>query len=200
MTALNIPPEVAAECAKKLFTLAASANRDSMTLVKQAMLLAKNEQVARPLGVLKKYVREYDQYGSGEVSEVIASIETVADPEHVKRLARGQAKYDAERAEFEQRQQDEAERSWEPDGEAWDYAIETMHTDAETLARAAETMKQGKGGKNLLNAVRGYYETEGRSRSLWRLRRYTPTNRESGRVVPVPKGSNVVSGPWLEGA
>ncbi len=92
MTVLTIPPEVAAECAKKLFSLAATANRDAMTLVKQAMGLARNEQVARPLGVLKKYVREHNQYGSREVSEIIASIEAAADPEHVKRLGRYQAK------------------------------------------------------------------------------------------------------------
>ena len=103
MTVLTIPPDVAAECAKKLFALAAAANRDAMTLVKQAMALAKNEQPARPLGVLKKYVREHNQYGSGEVSKVIASIETAADPEHVKRLARCQAKYDAARARLNER-------------------------------------------------------------------------------------------------
>ncbi len=33
MTALTIPPEVAAECAKKLFSLATTANRDATTLV-----------------------------------------------------------------------------------------------------------------------------------------------------------------------
>ncbi len=98
MSALTIPPVVAAECAKKLFALAATANCDAMTLVKQAMALAKNEEPARPLGVLRKYVREHNQYGSGEVSEVIASIERAADPEHIKRLRRCQAKNDADRA------------------------------------------------------------------------------------------------------
>ncbi len=56
MTVLTIPQEVAAECSKKLFDLATSASRDSMTLVKQAMALARNEEPARPLGVLRKYV------------------------------------------------------------------------------------------------------------------------------------------------
>ncbi len=190
MTVLTIPPEVATECAKKLFALAATANRDGMTLVKQAMALAKNEQVARPLSVLKKYVREYDQYGSGEVSEVIATIQAAADPEHVKMLARNQAKNDAYRAEFEQRRQDEAGRRWEPGGDGWDDAIKTMHTDAETLVRVAETVRQGKGCKNLFNAVRGYYESAGRAQCLWRLDRYTPTNRAAYQ------GGNVVAGPW----
>ena len=88
MTILTIPPDVAAAGAKKLFPLAETANRDAMTLIKQAMALAKNEHVSRPLGILRKYVREHDQYGSGEVSEIIASIETAADPKHIKRLAR----------------------------------------------------------------------------------------------------------------
>ena len=98
MTVLTIPPEVAAECSKKLFTLAATANRDSMTLVKQAMALARNEEPARPLGVLRKYVWMHNQYGSAEVSEVIASIEAAADPEIYKRLCRYQTKQAAERA------------------------------------------------------------------------------------------------------
>ena len=183
MTVLTIPPEVAAECAKKLFSLAAAANRDAMTLVKQAMALARNEQVARPLGVLKKYVREYNQYGSREVSEVIVSLQAVADPEHVKRLDRCQAKNDVLRAEFEQRRQDELHRRWETGGEAWERAFETLTTDAKTLVRAAEMVRQGKGGKNLLNAVRGYYETEGRYKSLWRLERYTPSEWHLERIV-----------------
>ncbi len=44
MTVLTIPPEVAAGCAKKLFALAATANRDAMTLIKQAMALAKTSK------------------------------------------------------------------------------------------------------------------------------------------------------------
>ena len=113
MTVLTIPPEVAGECAKRLFDLAATANRDAMTLIKQAMALAKNKQVARPLGVLKKYVREHKQYGSAEVSEVIASIQAAADPEHVKRLERIQAKYDAARAKLEERQKQPGPTYWE---------------------------------------------------------------------------------------
>ncbi len=101
MTALTIPSGVAAECAKRLLDLAAIASRDAMTLTKQAIALARNEAPSRPLGVLKKYVRENDQYGSGEVAKIIAAIEAAADPKHVKRLARNQAKYDAQRARFE---------------------------------------------------------------------------------------------------
>ncbi len=190
MTVLTIPPEVAAEGAKKLFSLAAAANRDAMTLIKQAMALARHEQVARPLGVLKKYVREYNQYGSGEIREVIASIEAAADPEHVKRLNRCQAKNDALRAEFEQGRQDELQRRWETGGEAWERAFETLTTDAETLVRAAETVRQGKRCKNLVKAVRGYYEIPERAHCLWRLDRYTSTNRAAYQ------GGNVISGPW----
>ncbi len=191
MSALSIPPEVAAECAKKLFAIAAAANRDAMTLIKQAMVLAKNEQVSRPLGVLKKDVREYNQYGSAEVSEIIASIEAAADPEHVKHLSRCQAKNDAMRAEFEQGRQDALQRRWETGGEAWERAFETLTEDAKTLVCAAELARQGKGGKNLLNAVRGYYETEGRYKSLWRLERYTPTEWNVERIVHASGGKVV---------
>ena len=106
MTVLTIPPEVAAECSKKLFALAATANRDSMTLVKQAMALAKNEEPARPLSTLKKYVRMYDQYGSDEVRQIIATIESAADPEIYKRLCRYQAKTEADRAALAARRND----------------------------------------------------------------------------------------------
>ena len=101
MTALTIPPEVAADCAEKLLALAALASRDSMTLTKQALILARNETPSKAFATLKKYVREYNQYESGEVAKIIAAIEAAADPEHMKRLARRQAKYDAQRAEFE---------------------------------------------------------------------------------------------------
>ena len=106
MTVLTIPPEVAAECARKLFSLAATANRDAMTLVKQAMGLAQNKEPARPLAILKKYVGMYNQYGSGEVREVIASIEAAADPEIFKRLCRYQAKKDKDRAAADVRRND----------------------------------------------------------------------------------------------
>ena len=113
MTALTIPQEVAAECAKKLLALAATANRDAMTLTKQAMALASNEMPSRPLATLRKYVREYNQYESGEVAKIIAVIEAAADPEHIKRLARNQAKYDAQRARFEERCNESRPTYWE---------------------------------------------------------------------------------------
>ncbi len=139
MSALTIPQEVAGECAKKLFALAATANRDAMTLIKQAMLLAKNEQVARPLGILKKYVREHGQYGSDEVSEVIASIQAAADPKHVKMLARNQAKNDERRAGFET-------------------------SDKETLSLAGSMMREHKASRDLIAAVLAFHERRG---SLW---------------------------------
>ena len=103
MTALIIPQEVAAECAEKLLARAGTASRDAMTLTKQAMALAKNETPSRPLATLRKYVREYDQYKSGEVAKIIEIIEAAADPEHIKRLKRVQAKYDAQRAKVNER-------------------------------------------------------------------------------------------------
>ena len=98
MTGLTIPQEVAADCAEKLLALAATASRDAMTLTKQAMVLARNERPSRAPGVLRKYVKDYNQYESGEVAKIIAAIEAAADPEIVKRMARGIAKNDAARA------------------------------------------------------------------------------------------------------
>ena len=98
MTDLSIPQEVAADCAEKLLALAATASRDAMTLTKQALVLASNQRPSRALATLRKYVREYHQYESGEVAKVIAAIEAAGDPEIVKRMARGIAKNDAARA------------------------------------------------------------------------------------------------------
>ncbi len=98
MTVLTIPQEVAADCAEKLLALAAAANRDAMTLTKQAMVLARNERPSRALMILRKYVREYHQYESGEVAKIIAAIEAAGDPEIIKRMARGIAMNDATRA------------------------------------------------------------------------------------------------------
>ena len=52
MTALTIPPEVAAECSQRLLDLAATANRDAMTLTKQALVLARNETPSRAFATL----------------------------------------------------------------------------------------------------------------------------------------------------
>ena len=145
MTILTIPPEVAAEGAKRLFTLAATANRDAMTLIKQAMALAKNEHVSRPLGILRKYVREHDQYGSGEVSEIIASIETAADPKHIKRLARCQAKNDARRADLEKRR-----------SEPWH-----LPPHWEAMAAREKTAKPRQNG----NVISGPWDAGGEARS-----------------------------------
>ncbi len=183
MTVLTIPPGVAAECAKTLFSLAATANRDAMTLIKQAMALARNEQVARPLGVLIKYVREHNQYGSGEVSEVITSIQEAADPEHVKRLVRNRIENDRRRAEIEEREK-------------------------ETLRRASALMCEQEASRDLIEAVLAFHERRG---SLWDVDKYLPGGHlqqaaQLGAQLRAEKreleealkhqGGNVVAGPW----
>ena len=203
MTVLTIPPEVAAECAKKLFSLAATANRDSMTLVKQAMALAKNDEPARPLSTLKKYVRMYNQYGSDEVSEVITSIEAAADPDIYKRLCRYQAKQAADRAASDARRND-------------------------ALGAAHALMRERQASRELIEAVLNFHIARG---SLWDVevnlpggsfdrarqvarreeRPFWPTlwsmeaaERQGGNVVAgLDKeaakrdlNSNVVDGPW----
>ena len=185
MTVLTIPPEVAAECAKKLFALAATANRDAMTLVKQAMGLARNEQVARPLGILKKYVREHNQYGSAEVREIIATIEAAADPEHVKMLARNQAENDAMRAKIAEREE-------------------------ETLRQASALMREQQASRDLIAAVLAFHERGG---SLWDVEKYLPGGSmerasQQGKTyweilaakeAAKHQGGNVIAGPWNNG-
>ena len=100
MTAVTIPPIVAADCADQLSRLAAELSRDATTLVRIATSLVITEKYGRPLGVLKKYARENKQYGAAEVEKVIYVMEAVMDPEHVKHLARLQKKRDKDRAEF----------------------------------------------------------------------------------------------------
>ncbi len=181
MTALTIPPEVAAECAKKLFSLASTANRDAMTLVKQAMALAQNEEPARPLSTLKKYVGMYNQYGSGEVREVIASIESAADPEIYKRLCRYQAKKAADRAALDARRND---------------ALDAAHA----------LMREREASRGLIEAVLNFHIARG---SLWDVEVNLPGGsfdraRQGGNVVAgLDKetakrdlNSNVVDGPW----
>ncbi len=103
MTAVTIPPMVAADCADQLSRLAAELSRDAATLIRVATALVITETYGRPLGVLKKYARENKQYGAAEVEKVIYVMEAVMDPEHVKHLARSQARRNKERAEFEKR-------------------------------------------------------------------------------------------------
>ena len=113
MAVLTIPPEVAADCAQKLLALAAMASRDAMTLTKQAMVLARDETPSRALAILKKYVREYNQYESGEVAKIVAAIEAAADPKHIALLKQRQAKYDAQRAKFEEACSEKPPTYWE---------------------------------------------------------------------------------------
>ena len=187
MTVLTIPPEVAAECAKKLFALATTANRDSMTLVKQAMALAKNEESASPLGTLKKYVRMHNQYGSGEVSEVIASIETAADPEIYKRLCRYQAKQAAERAATDERR---------------GLALDAAHA----------LMREREASRELIEAVLHFHSGGG---SIWDVEINLPGGRNDIASAKPPTyweflavreeaekphgNGNVIAGPWDAG-
>ena len=100
MTAVTIPPMVAADCADQLSRLAAELSRDAATLIRTATALVITEKYGRPLGILKKYARENKQYGAAEVEKVIYVMEAVMDPEHVKHLARLQKKRDKDRAAF----------------------------------------------------------------------------------------------------
>ncbi len=184
MTVLTIPPEVAAECAKKLFSLATAANRDSMTLVKQAMALAKNEEPARPLATLKKYVGMYNQYGSGEVREVIASIESAADPEIYKRLCRYQAKKAAERAAADERR-------------------------GQALDAAHALMREREASRELIEAVLNFHRGGG---DLWNIERHLPSGCNDiadqkpptywefpevrGEAAKPRRNGNVVAGSW----
>ncbi len=113
MSALTIPPEVAAERSKRLLDLAATASRDAMTLTKQALVLARNEMPSKALATLRKYVREYNQYESGEVAKIVAAIEAAGDPKHIARLKQRQAKYDAQRAKFEEACSEKPPTYWE---------------------------------------------------------------------------------------
>ena len=113
MTALTIPQEVAAECSQKLLSLAATASRDAMTLTKQALVLASNERPSSALATLRKYVREYNQYESGEVAKIVAAIEAAGDPKHIARLKQRQAKYDEQRAKFEEACSEKPPTYWE---------------------------------------------------------------------------------------
>ncbi len=184
MTALTIPPEVAAECAKKLFSLATAASRDSMTLVKQAMALAKNDEPARPLSTLKKYVGMYNQYGSGEVREVIASIESAADPEIYKRLCRYQTKKAAERAAADERR-------------------------GQALDAAHALMREREASRELIEAVLHFHSGGG---SIWDIEVNLPGGRNDIASAKPPTywefpsvqeeaektrcNGNVVAGPW----
>ena len=103
MTAVTIPPVVAAECADLLSRLAAELSRDAATLVRTATTLVITEKYGGPFGILKKYARENKQYGAAEVEKVIVLMEAFMDPEHVKHLARLQKKRDKDRAAFEKR-------------------------------------------------------------------------------------------------
>ena len=217
MTVLTIPGEVAAECAQKLLDLAATASRDAMTLTKQAMALARNQMPSRPLGVLRKYVREYDQYGSDEVAKIIASIEAVADPEHVKRLKRYQAESDASRAERAKDIEAATKRAWEPGGKSWNSAIESAEKNSRVLSLAAKRMRAGEANGHLVNAMRALYEEPG---ALWAIERTLPYDQRraiygdaepqelggflTALMAPPQEtakhlGGNVIAGPWDAG-
>ena len=113
MTAITIPPVVAAECADQLSRLAAELSRDAATLIRTATTLVITEKYGRPFGILKKYARENKQYGAAEVEKVIVLMEAFMDPEHIKHLARLQKKRDKDRAAFEKQCSEPRPPLWE---------------------------------------------------------------------------------------
>ena len=143
MTAVTIPPMVAADCADQLSRLAAELSRDATTLVRIATSLVISEQYGRPLGTLKKYARENNQYGAAEVEKIIYVMEAVMDPEHVKHLARLQKKRDKDRAAFKKQ------------------CSEARPTFWETAATRAEAAKPHHNG----NVIAGPWGTAGEARS-----------------------------------
>ena len=58
MSALTIPPEVAAKCAQRLMEIAAVASRDAQTLTRQASVLLSGEKHGQIRAILWKYVYE----------------------------------------------------------------------------------------------------------------------------------------------
>ena len=215
MTVLTIPPEVAAECSRKLLDLAASASRDATTLTKQAIILARNEMPARALATLRKYVKDYDQYKSSEVAKIVAAIVTAADPAHVQRLARNITKNDATRAEAARDCAAATERAWKPGGKSWNSAIESAEKNSRVLSLAAKRMRTGEANRHLVNAMRALDENH---RVFWRIERYLPYDQQraihgdaesqemEGFFVEPPQkaprhspNGNVISGPWDAG-
>ena len=113
MTAVTIPPMVAADCADQLSRLAAELSRDAATLIRTATALVITEKYGRPLGILKKYARENNQYGAAEVEKIIYVMEAVMDQDHVKHLARLQKKRDKDRAAFKKQCSEARPTFWE---------------------------------------------------------------------------------------
>ncbi len=103
MSAINLPPEVIAECVSELSRISVEISRDGATLHRFVVRLLTGGSPGLLLGSLKKYARANKQYGADKVEEVIAAIEAVADPDHLKHLARCQARRDKEHAAFLER-------------------------------------------------------------------------------------------------
>ena len=128
-------------------------------------------------------MREHNQYGSREVSEVITSIQEAADPEHLKRLIKYRAENDAMRAEFKER-------------------------DKKTLDLASTMMREQEASRGLIAAVLAFHEGMG---SIWDVSKYLPGGSmedaiELGEQLRAGKrekeearwrqAGNIIPGPW----
>ncbi len=58
-------------------------------------------------------MREFNQYVSSEVAKIVAAIEAAADPKHIALLKQRQAKYDEQRAIFEEACSEKPPTYWE---------------------------------------------------------------------------------------
>ena len=113
MTAVALPPEVVAECVSGLTRISVEVSRDGATLHRFIIGFLTGAPHGRLLGSLKRYARVDKQYGWDEVEEVIATIEAAVDPDHLKHLARLQARRDREHAAFLERCKQPRPTYWE---------------------------------------------------------------------------------------
>ena len=122
----------------------------------------------RVMGYLRRYATENEQFGADEVQEIVADMETFVDPKIVKHKKLIEAGREA-RAE-ERRERDEAaeKASWEPGGQSFRGALGQMKADAHALIFAAKTIEDSD-DERMIGALRGYCESEERSRLFARL-------------------------------
>ena len=210
MTAVVFPQRAVVVYVKALFDIAGEAtrgaltlNRDAATLTRQAFKLVDGDRHGRVMGVLRKYVTETNQFGAGQVKEIIADMERFVDPKIAQQNK--DIKYRREVREEEQREKETEKNkaSWEPGGHNFNHAVGELRADAQNLIYMAKVIEDS-GTECAADAMSDWIFSKERRRLFAGLKEAlkpppeaapTPRKRRA-RTRSRAQVGNVIDGPW----
>ena len=210
MTAVVFPRHAVVTFVNALFSIAGEAtrdaallNRDAATLTRQAAKLIDGSRHGRVMGVLRKYVNETNQFGAGQVKEIIADMERFVDPKIAQQNKDTQYRRMVREEEQREKEAEEHKASWKPGGHNFNHAVGELRADAQALIYMAKVIEDS-GTECAADAMSDWIFSKERERLFAGLKgalkpppevKPAPRKRRT-RTGSHARSSTVIEGPW----